>query len=275
MRLPVIALISLVIARPSRAQSVYGPGCNSPNGGTIKGVAVDDSSGAPASVRIVLADIPCAAGAGSNGVFLFKHVPPGTHTMVAQSLFNYRRGPAVKVKVFAGVISETEFRLHPPNDVLDCVEEPRCAPFLHADVHALSGLTEAERMREVGLRTAFAVFHSSGEILGRVACIVDSSAAVVRAVAARIPRAVAGSECGLNEPFGSARMGSMPYLIHRPSGQSATSYHQGRIRIIDAETFEGDVSYYMNPLGAATWECRYKKEKGTWIPKSCRMTVIS
>jgi hypothetical protein len=117
-------------------------------------------------------------------------------------------------------------------------------------------------MREVGLRTAFAVFHSSGERGDRIPCIVDSSAAVIRVVAARVPGAVPGSECGMNQRKDVMKA----YLIHQPSGRMATSYHQGRIKIIDSETFESDVEYYMNPLGAATWECRYKKRRAPGCP---------
>jgi hypothetical protein len=253
------------------AQSTNGPGCNAEHGGTIKGFARDNATGKGVRNQgMALADIECSSTSASDGTFIFEHVPPGEHLIRSQNIFTYRHGPIVKVKVKADRVSKVEFRLYEANDVLDCLEVPRCVAVIQPNARAVATLTEAEKMREVGLRTAFAVTHTSDYISGMIPCIVDSSAAVLKAVVARVPAAVPSFECAM-----SAGKFESSYLIHKPTGKMARAYEQGRISIIDAENFTSDVSYYMNPLGAATWECRFKKEHGAWMPKSCRMTVVS
>ena len=143
---------------------------------------------------------------------------------------------------------------------------------LEPDAKSLTGLNEKERMREVGLRTAFAVTHSKGPFnRDVVSCLADSDTVVVRAVIARLPSAVRASECGMNGP---PDMKSV-HLVEKRSGRSASEYWQHVVRIIDSETFEGSVSYYAAPLAGASWICRYKKVTGAWIPKACLMTVVS
>lgn len=239
MRVGVLALASSLVSLLASGQSIYGPGCNAEHGGTIKGVARDNATGAGVKGQMmVLTDIRCSSTSASDGSFIFEHVPPCEHSIGSQNIFTYRHGPTVKVKVAVGKVSKVEFRLYEANDILDCLEFPRCAAILQPDMRFVASLTEAERLREVGLRTAFAVTQTSDHLGGMIPCIVDSSAAVVKAVAARVPAAVPSYECAMS----SDRLSEDSHLIQKQSGKMARSYHQGRIRLIDAENFTSDVS---------------------------------
>ena len=270
MRSILVALMSIVIAMPLSGQT-FGKGCQSDNGGTIKGIVKDSSGKAVGPIRVTLGDIECEMGVASNGSFLAEHVPPGVHRVQARSLWYMTERP-VEVRVSAGKTSWVEIKVIDANYALECMHVPECAKVLEPDTNAVAGLTDTQRMREVGLRTAFAVTHSRGPFnKDVVSCIADSATAVMRAVAARLPSAVRASECVMNGPPEMKNV----RLVEKQSGRNAMGYSQHVVRIVDSETFEGSVSYYAAPLAGGSWLCRYKKVKGAWIPKACVMTVIS
>jgi hypothetical protein len=273
MRSVTVALLLFALAKPVSAQSthgIYGPGCQSPNGGTIKGVAIDDSTGKPVGhVGIVLVDIGCAMSTASDGTILFENVPPGIHSMSARSLW-YSKRTRVRVETFARATTKTEFRLQPANDILDCLDDSRCAEILKPDSASLAGLTDAEQMREVAIRTIYAMVDYRDHM---VMCIGDSSAVVTAALKKRFKGAVAAEECGMSDP--KDPFGGKNHLIHIASGKSAAGYMSGRAKMIDPDTFDGEPSYYMNPLGAGGWDCRFVRRGRFWVAKSCRMTWIS
>jgi hypothetical protein len=163
-----------------------------------------------------------------------------------------------------------EIRLQEGNEVLDCMDIPRCASFLKPRPTSLSEFTEEQKMHEVALRTAFAVHQGAGEF-EMVPCMGDTTTIVLRELAGRITGAVPTSECSMS----GVPISLKSYLIETRSGRRASHYRAGLPKVIDDETFENAVSYYAAPLAGATWLCRFKKEKGIWIPKSCRMTSIS
>lgn len=245
--------------------------CHDPNGGQIKGIARNEAGKTVSGQVFALDGYACTTISASDGTFLFLSVPPGEHTIHASG-FTYRKGPSVKVTVTGGSVARTSFRLSPANDVLDCIEEPDCAPFLKPDSAAVAALSESQRMREASIRTVYALTHSfEGALAGTVACIADSSIVVTRALISRLPNGVPYSECGMSK----TAFLTDAHLIHKRSGKSAVGYHGGRIKVIDANTFESDPSYYMNPIGGSSWECRFIRDGRTWRATFCRITVIS
>jgi len=234
------------------------------------GRILDDSTGkALTGVSIFLGDMECASFAGSDGGFRFDNVPVGTHSIRVRTLW-YRKGRPVNVTVTRDSIAQVEIRLEKGNDVLDCMDVPMCASVLKPEPTSLHGLTEEQKMREVALRTAFAV-HQGASSYGAVPCMGDTTAIILRVLAARIPGSVPASDCGMSEGPPSLKS----FLIEKRSGKRASNYSMGRPAMIGDDTFEVGVSYYAAPLAGAGWACRFKKEKGAWIPKSCRITVIS
>lgn len=264
------AVASLLIASRLSAQSPYVSDCKSPSGGMVTGSVLDDSTGRPVTgVGVFLEDIGCASFAGSGGGFRFDNVPVGTHSIQVRTLW-YRKVPPMSVRVIADSIAQVEIRLQEGNAVLDCMDVPVCATVLKPEPTSLRGLTEEQKMREVALRTAFAV-HQGASSYGAVPCMGDTTAIILRVLAARIPGSVPASDCVMSEGPPSLKS----FLIEKRSGKKASNYSTGRPRIVDDDTFEVGVSYYAAPLAGAGWACRFKKEKGAWVPKSCRMTVIS
>ncbi len=166
-------------------------GCGDRNGGQIKGIARDEAGKSVSGQVLELDRYACNTVTASDGTFLFLSVSPGEHTIRASG-WNYRKGPVVRVTVAAGAVSNTNFRLSPANDVLDCIEAPGCAQFLKPNSADIAALDNAERMREASIRTAYALTH--------------------------------------------AFEGSL----------AAIGYYGGRIKVINANTFESDPSYYMN-----------------------------
>lgn len=270
----VVLIMTALIATSSvggARRAISFEGCGDRNGGQIKGIARDEAGKSVSGQVLELDRYACSIVTVSDGTFLFLSVPPGEHTIRASG-WNYRKGPVVRVTVTAGAVSHTNFRLSPANDVLDCIEAPACAEFLKPDSVAIASLSDGERMREASIRTAYALTHSfEGSVAGAVACISDSSIVVNRALISRLPNGFPYSECGMSE----SRFFTEAHLIHEPSGKSAVAYYGGRIKVIDANTFESDPSYYMNPLGGASWECRFVRDGKMWTPTFCRITVIS
>lgn len=246
-------------------------GCGDPNGGEIKGIARDEAGKPVAAQGLRLDGHVCTTITASDGTFLFRGVPPGVHT-IRSSSWNYLKGPPVEVKVAAGVATRSDIRLHPANNVIDCMEEPKCAPLLKQDPAAVAMLSDKEKMREASTRMAYALTHiNDGSLAGMAACIGDWSTAVTRVLVMRLPGGVPDSECGMSESGFSRKA----HLIHKPSGKCAAAYYGGDITVIDASTFESHPSYYMNPLGAAWWQCRFVRKGTTWAPKFCQQTAVS
>lgn len=271
---PVVVIAAALIATgsvgsASRATRVEG--CGDPNGGQIKGIARDEAGKPVAAQGLRLDGHVCTTITASDGTFLFQGVPPGMHT-IRSSSWNYLKGPPVKVTVAAGVATRSNVRLHPANNVIDCMEEPECAPLLRQDPAAVAMLSDKDKMREASTRMAYALTHiNDGSLAGMAACIDDSSTAVAKILIRRLPGGVPSSECGMSETGFSTKA----HLIHKPSGKSAAAYSGGGITVIDAITFESHPNYYMNPLGAARWRCRFVRKGTTWRPKFCQQTSVS
>lgn len=267
MRAICLVFALLFASVPAMAQTGNAPGCNGTSGGTIRGLTRDDSTWEmiPHQVMIIV-DLNCRTETNMDGIFQFDHVPAGTHTLRTSSMFAYRR-KAINVKVSDDSVSNVEFQLLPANSVDDCLEVTACAAILAPDSASVAGLTEDERIHEVGTRTVIAMQQLNPDM---VICVADASPGIVRAITRRVPGAVSGVECVLNDTSSTS---IKRHMIHKPTGRDAGVFYGGQVTMIDANTFNNRAMYYSNPLLISWWNCQYAKLSRMWIPVSCRPEI--
>lgn len=264
----ILLIMALILGGATvSAQQSQPLGCLDGPGGKIRGLTRDDSTWEmiPHQVMII-ADLNCRTETNMDGIFLFEHVPAGTHTLRTSSMFAYRR-KTINVKVTDDSVSNVEFQLLPANSVDDCLEVTACAAILRPDSASVADLTEDQRIHEVGTRTVIAMQQLNPDM---VICVADASPAIVQAISKRVPGAVSYGECGLNDTTSTS---TKRHMIDRPTGRDAGVFYGGQVTMIDANTFNDRAMYYSNPLLISWWNCQFAKLSRMWIPVSCRPEI--
>lgn len=237
-------------------------------GGTIRGTIVNDSTHQPVTRRAVfLESTHCMAVSDSNGHFEIRSVPPGQHRISVGNL-GYRRFRPLPVEVKADSVVEVVLRLRPENQVADCRDVERCAALLVPDSSFTAELSDAERLEETAWRTSIALA-GKGWDSEWIPCADVPNERIGSVLEARFPTLVPSSECEVPQPQ-TARS----RLIHRPSGSPAR-----RVELYTVEQTPGGAmsksSYYVGPLWAEGWTCRYRRQDGQWVAWWCGMDWIS
>jgi hypothetical protein len=237
-------------------------------GGTIRGMVLDDSTGTPLTTRgVYLKSTNCFTATDSSGSFEFRKVPPGRFSVAVANL-GYRAFEPVPVEVRLDSMVRLELRLRPENMVADCREIARCARLLEARSDLAAGLTGNERLEEAVWRTTIALAGKRWDS-DWTPCANVKNERVRRVLKARIPNLAPGSECVVPEPVtGSSR------LVHLPGGAPARSV---QVRKVEATADRAVVrsSYYVGPLWAEGWTCRFSRRDGEWVAQWCGMDWIS
>lgn len=244
-----------------------------PQGGSIRGRIVEDSTGRAVRSRgVFLVGTNCFSATDSLGEFSFRGVRPGEFRVDIAPL-SYRRHAPVPVVVQPGAPSDVgTIRLRPENLVADCVDVPRCAALLRADAASVANLSDEDQLQEVVLRTAIALAGGDwSPERSRIPCAPDTNLAVFAALQQRFPALAPDSACALTarEPLtGSAA------LRHTRSGRPAFAVSVSRIERDGAEANTRS-SYYVGPLHAEGWVCRFAREGESWSPLWCKLVWIS
>lgn len=239
--------------------------------GVVRGIVVNDSTEQPVRHRAVfLVDTDCTTLTDSAGRFELRGVPTGKYRFSVAPL-GYRRFTPLAVDVSGATPVVLEARLRPENRVADCRELPECAPILQA-TQILEGLADPERLRQAAFRTAVATIVGEGWRLGEfIACVEEPNARIMDALRAIIPKLAPASECALSAERGT---GNRPALAHTPTGERAIAFKLvSTDQVGDRATVH--LSYYVGPLYGAGWTCKFARERGEWVPRSCQMNRIS
>jgi hypothetical protein len=280
MRWLLVVLFGLSAASwtPLRAQQprpAQPPTCDpsNPQGGSIRGRIVEDSTGRAVRSRgVFLVDTHCFSGTDSLGEFTFRGVRPGEYRVGVAPL-GFRRHAPVPIVVQSGTTSDVgTIRLLPENLVADCMEVAGCAALLRAGPASVANLGDEEQLQEAVLRTSIALAGGGGGTeRSPIPCAPDSDRAVFAALQQRIPELVPDSACALptGEPLRSSAA-----LRHTRSGRPAFSVKVSRIERDGAEATTRS-SYYVGPLHAEGWVCRFAREGESWTPLWCKMAWIS
>lgn len=247
--------------------------------GAITGTILWDSSGAPAIERAVdLNDTLCIAITDSLGRFQFAGLPPGDYVVTVATL-GARSLASLKVHVALDNKPTLNIRLLPPNDVLDCLDVPQCAPLLAVPESAqLATLKGADQLAEVALRTAIAMTNPRIQVPSPPAMCLDlrrlrdsvtvpPSAAVLAILGSRYDDVHQRADCEASNSTWHLRL----------RGQESRAWHvvAEMPRLTSDSTGIGSTEYYVAPLWAAAWTCTYERHLGVWRPVRCVMEWIS
>lgn len=254
---------------PPTLAPAAGPRCDTVTvGGTVRGVLVFEPTGQPVAGRGVYAGaFFCHTVTDANGHFTLRRLPPGTWDLHVGAL-GYRRFKPVPVVVKADSVTQVRLALQPENMLADCLEQPSCHDLLVPPPHVATD-DDSTQLQLGGYRVAIAFAGSEGR--GRVvACIDRAPSAVLAALIRRYRFAVPGSEC--DSPAG------MPLkprrVVEHGSGRGGFAVGPSRIEI-HGDTAIVHTSYYVDPLWALGWRCRFVRQGGGWEPQWCGMEWIS
>ena len=241
-----------------------------PRGGIVKGRVLNDSTGNPIPRRgVILVGFMCIAVTDSNGQFAFQRVRAGEYYLKPGEL-GYRRFPPVRVDLPSDTTLDIDLRLRPENLLADCQEVPHCRDLL-AVRDSGSFLSSDEALRATALRTTIALTAAGEDSAPRwVACIEDSSAAVLRALQRNIPNALGVRDCTVD-----VKAHQRTAVTARGTNTPARLFSIDSITISSVDRAWSNTSFYAGPLWAEGWSCAYVREKAVWIPTSCKMTWIS
>lgn len=248
-----------------------------PNGRPIRsrGVTVMklEGNGDTARTRDHLHSSVCMAVTDSTGRFRIARVPPGRwEVRVANG--GYHPTPALPVQVRAGSVAQVEFRLRPENMVADCLERPSCQSLL-VPPPRLPNADDSTQLQLAGYSLAIA-FAGGGRDPNPIACIAAASPAVFTALRDRYPFVLPDSACDRPQP-GSAFNGlprSRQRMVGRRSGRNAFRVGSSRIEL-RGDTAVVRSSYYVAPLWALGWRCRFVRAEGEWQPLWCGVEWVS
>jgi carboxypeptidase family protein len=241
-----------------------------PRGGVVKGRVLNDSTGKPIPRRgVMLVGFMCVAVTDSNGEFAFQRVRAGEYYLKPGEL-GYRRFPPVRVDLASDTTLEIDLLLRPENLLADCQEIPHCRDLL-AVRDTDSFLSPDEALRATALRTTIALTAAGEDSAPRwVACIEDSSAAVLLALHRNFPNALGIGECIID-----VRAHQRTAVTARGTDSPARLFSIDSITINGVDRAWSNTHFYAGPLWAEGWSCAYVREDDEWIPTSCKMTWIS
>ena len=288
-RLSTISALSSLLAIEACSQphaSSLGPQgfstCHVSSGGaSITGTIIWDSSGAPDGERGVnLNDTLCEANTDSMGRFKFAGLPPGDYWVTVAPLWARRVAP-LKVHLGPGATQRIAIRLLSPNDVLDCLDTPECAPLLAIlDSEQLAALSGTDQLAEVALRTAIAMTNPQMQASTPAICLdlgrprdsvrVAPSPAVLEILSSRYRDVHLGTDCQVASP-GTSRW----HLRLRDQDRPAWQLLAQPPELTSDSTGVGATEYYVGPLWAAGWACSYERHRRLWRPVRCVMKWIS
>ena len=176
----------------------------------------------------------------------------------------------------------SQIRLLPPNDVLDCLDAPACAPLLSVlDSAQIAALPPSDQLAEVALRTAIAMTNPQTRMPSPPAICLDlqrsgdtvrmaPSGAVAAILTSRYTDVHESRECEVVSP----RTVDW-HLQIRAQKRSAWSVVAELPTLTSDSTATGATEYYVAALWAAGWTCTYGRRSGIWRPVRCVMKWIS
>lgn len=288
--LDVTLLLSGVVTAcsPPRSPGLTPLGYSTCNGARLSGRAaiigsvVWDSSGVPVQHRAVfLNDNLCTAAVDSLGQFVFANLDSGDYVVTVAPLWA-RRHPPVHVHLTQTDTARIAIRLLPPNDVLDCLDGPPCAPLLNVvETAQVIALSERDQLAEVALRTAIAMAKPFQVTQPPALCLslhpqgdttrLLLSTAVLGLLRRRYADTHLSSEC---EVVSSGEVNW--HLQLKSDRRRAWSVEATLPNLTSDSIATGATSYHVASLWAAGWSCSYERRASrVWQPLRCVMLWIS
>jgi hypothetical protein len=253
------------------AQVAASASCGS-DGGTIRGVVVNDSTGVPVPASYIYLFLrgSCRATADALGRFVVHDVPAGTQRIETGSS-GYRQFRPVNVQVIAGDTTHIELRLVPGGPLQDCRASPSCSAM--TDGGSGSIRDEDAAFRLVALGTAIGLAWSTvGSDDRWYACLEDEQAPVFLALGERYGPVVGGEECQLprdstGRPARQLRHTGTNHPAFRPRVDRVVEVVPGRRTV--------SLSYYVGPLWGAGWDCDFERTERGWRASLCIAVWVS
>lgn len=242
--------------------------------GPVRGRLIDDE-GRPVvdraiSLRRLANGARCTAITDSTGAFRFRDLSAGTYRLSFGSLGLAGIAP-LRVLLRRGDSLYLDIPVFRANAIQECLRVAPCAPVLSTLTEPEVGGEEANAAELLMLRVGIALAGEGWRGEDWVAC-VDAEPSVLAALEA-VHRAVASAdECASPERDAGQLRGR---LRHVPTGRPARAIRSLRIVSRTEAELHFDVGYYVAPLWGAGYRCMAVRVGGRWVPRSCRMTMIS
>jgi hypothetical protein len=266
-----LVLLLLAPATASaQGQTLLGPGCTGPGGGTVVGVVVDSAAARPLPRRAVtLTDPACRTLSDSAGTFMMTGVPPGARSLTTGTL-GFRRGEPIPVMVVADDTVHVRILMRPAGQLQECREAPECAAVL-APLHP-PGAGDDALFRIRAFQTGFGLaWIGVGRPAGLAACVEDADGMVLAA----LQGAHAGFEqrelCDHVRPPG----GGLARVRHLGTQEHAVILSIRDVTHHAASRREALISYSAGMLWMEGWLCTFERRGADWDLVGCRLHRVS
>jgi hypothetical protein len=257
--------------RGAIAQAVPPAHCGSADGGSIRGVVVDDSTGVPVAGAYIYLFVRggCRTTTDGLGRFVVHSVPSGTQRIETGGP-GYRQFRPITVEVVAGDTAHIGLRLVPGGPLDDCRSLPSCSPLTEGGLAVLPDEDPAFRL--VALGTAIGLAWPTVGNDHWYACIQDEEQAVSMALSERYSPVVDAVECEL--PADSSGR-PLRQIRHVSTGRPAFRPRVDRVVEVIPGRRTVSLSYYVGPLWGAGWDCDFEQTDGGWRATLCIATWVS
>lgn len=251
------------------AQTAGTGDCGYETAGTVRGVVVNDSTGAPVpgSYIYLFLTPDCRARTDALGRFVVRGVPPGTHR-VETGMSGYRRFVPIDVAVMAGDTTYVELRLEPGGPLDDCRALAACSLLLERG--SLPADNDDFGFRVVALGTAIGLAWRTVSTDGRwFACVQDEPKVVLETLGDRYSPVADAESCEIGaDPSGAQHHRLLHVATTRPAFQLLIE----GVVMLSRTRRTVSLGYVFGPHGGAGWDCDFVRTEQGWRATLCIQT---